>query len=143
MSSLSLKTFGNGDSTTSLDSPLQCLITPSVKKFFLVLNLNLPWWSSRLCPLVLSLIAWQKRPNPPATTSFHLVVEKDNIIPEPHLLQAKQPRLPWLLLMGLHLLDPSPAILMVTNDTDEIPSDSQAGVVWGSGWPQICLLLSP
>ena len=33
----------DGDSTTSLDSLFQCLTTLSVKKFFLISNLNLPW----------------------------------------------------------------------------------------------------
>jgi len=37
-----LNTSGDGDSATSLDSLFQCLTTPSVKKFFLISNLNLP-----------------------------------------------------------------------------------------------------
>lgn len=41
------------DSTTSLGSPVQCLITLSGKKLFLMANLNLPWHSLGLCPLVL------------------------------------------------------------------------------------------
>jgi len=37
-----LKTSGDGDFTTSLGSLFQCLTTLSVKKFFLISNLNLP-----------------------------------------------------------------------------------------------------
>lgn len=49
----------------------RCLITPPMKKFFLISNLNLPWHSLKLCSLVLSQIAWEKRLNPPpAPTSF-------------------------------------------------------------------------
>ncbi|XP_074403480.1 uncharacterized protein LOC113459733 [Zonotrichia albicollis] len=61
--SLSLNT-SRADTTTSLGSLLQCLITPSVKKLFLTPNLNLPWRSLRLCSLVLLLVAWEKRPTP-------------------------------------------------------------------------------
>lgn len=43
----------------------RCLITPPVKKFFLISNLNLPWHSLKLCSLVLSQIAWEKRLTPP------------------------------------------------------------------------------
>lgn len=39
----SFNTSRHGGSTTSLDSPFQYLITPSVKKFFLMSSLGLPW----------------------------------------------------------------------------------------------------
>jgi len=42
-----LNTSRDGDSTTSLGSLFQCLTTLSVKKFFLISNLNLPWHSLR------------------------------------------------------------------------------------------------
>ncbi|KAK4824091.1 hypothetical protein QYF61_010602 [Mycteria americana] len=54
----------DGDSTTSLGSLFQCLTTLSVKKFFLISNLNLPWHNLRPFPLVLSLVTWEKRPTP-------------------------------------------------------------------------------
>jgi len=40
------------------------LITLSVKKFFLVSNLNLPWCSLRMLPLISSLATWEKRLTP-------------------------------------------------------------------------------
>ncbi|XP_053798536.1 transcription termination factor 2, mitochondrial [Vidua chalybeata] len=48
---------------TSLGSSFQCSITLSVKKCLLMSNLNLPLCSLRLCPLVLSQLAWQTRPH--------------------------------------------------------------------------------
>ncbi|RMC14746.1 hypothetical protein DUI87_06920 [Hirundo rustica rustica] len=53
----------DGDSTTSLGSPFQCLTTLSVKKFFLMPNMNLLWRSLRPCPHILLLAAWEKRPS--------------------------------------------------------------------------------
>ena len=38
-----LNTPRDGDSTTTLGSPFQCLTTLSIKKFFLISSLNLPW----------------------------------------------------------------------------------------------------
>lgn len=51
-----LNTFRGGDSTTSLGSLFQCLATSSVKKFFLIPSLNLPWHNLRPFPWVLSLV---------------------------------------------------------------------------------------
>jgi len=51
---LSLNTSQDSDSTISLGSLLQCLITVSEKKFFLISNLNLPW--SNLRPFLLVLL---------------------------------------------------------------------------------------
>lgn len=59
-SSPSLNTSRDCHSTTSLDSPFQCLITFSVKISLLMSNSNLLWHSLRLCPLVLWLVAWEK-----------------------------------------------------------------------------------
>ncbi|KAK4810503.1 hypothetical protein QYF61_004283 [Mycteria americana] len=56
--------YTDGDSTTSLGSLFQCLTTLSVKKFFLISNLNLPWHNLRPFPLILSLVTWEKRPTP-------------------------------------------------------------------------------
>jgi len=49
-----LITSRDGDSTTSLGSLFQCFTTLSVKKFFLISNLNLPWHNLRPFPLILS-----------------------------------------------------------------------------------------
>jgi len=57
-------TSRNGDSTTSLGSLFQCLTTLSVKKFSLISNLTLPWCNFRPLLLILSLVAWEKRPAP-------------------------------------------------------------------------------
>lgn len=51
--SVFLKHLQDSDSITSLGRPFQCLVTPSLKKFFLLANLNLPWHSLKLCSLVL------------------------------------------------------------------------------------------
>lgn len=79
--------------TNFLTIPFQCLITFSVKQFFLVSNLNYPCCSLRLCPL-LSLVAG-RRPTP-TCLHFLAVVESDKVIPEPLFLRAKCPRLPQL-----------------------------------------------
>ncbi|KAK4816126.1 LOW QUALITY PROTEIN: hypothetical protein QYF61_011362 [Mycteria americana] len=62
----------DGDSTTSLGSPVQCLTTPSVKKFFL-------------------LPGRRDRPHL-STASFQAVVESNEVSPQPPSLQAEQPQ---------------------------------------------------
>ena len=59
-----LNTCRDGDSTTSLGSPSQCLTTPYRKKCFLISNLNLPWHNLRPFPLILSPVSSEKRPTP-------------------------------------------------------------------------------
>ncbi|EMP34023.1 Methylmalonyl-CoA mutase, partial [Chelonia mydas] len=54
LSSLTLKTSKEGDSTTSLGNAFQCFTTLLVKKFFLISNLNLPHCNLRPLLLVLS-----------------------------------------------------------------------------------------
>lgn len=51
----------NGDSTAFLGSLFQCLITPSVKKFYLMSNPKLSWCNSKPSPAVLLLVSWEKR----------------------------------------------------------------------------------
>ncbi|KAK4832969.1 hypothetical protein QYF61_026795 [Mycteria americana] len=72
--SLSSKQARDGDSTTSLGSLFQCLTTLSVKKFFLISNLNLSLRNLRPFPLIVSLV----------------IVESDKVSPQPPFLQAKQ-----------------------------------------------------
>ncbi|KAK4826124.1 LOW QUALITY PROTEIN: hypothetical protein QYF61_005276 [Mycteria americana] len=99
-----LNTSRDGDSTTSLGSLFQCLITLSVKKNFLISSLNLPWRNLRPFPLVLSLVTWEKRPTPTSLQPpFHVVVESDEVSPQPPFLQAKQSQLPQPLLIRLLL----------------------------------------
>ncbi|KAK4831181.1 LOW QUALITY PROTEIN: hypothetical protein QYF61_015913 [Mycteria americana] len=88
----------DGDSTTSLGSLFQCLTTLSVKKFFLISSLNLPWHNLRPFPLVLSLVTWEKRPTPTSLQPLS-VVESDKVSPQPPFLQAKQPQFPQPLLL--------------------------------------------
>ncbi|KFW80123.1 Unconventional myosin-X, partial [Manacus vitellinus] len=47
-------------STSFLGSLFQCLTTLSMKKFFLMFNINLPWHSLGPFPGVLSLVTWEK-----------------------------------------------------------------------------------
>ncbi|KAK4820179.1 hypothetical protein QYF61_021451, partial [Mycteria americana] len=51
-----LNTSRDGDSTTSLGSLFQCLITLSVKKNFLISSLNLPWRNLRPFPLPVPML---------------------------------------------------------------------------------------
>jgi len=58
----------DGYSTTSLGSLFQCLTTLSVKKCFLISNLNLPWHNLRPFPLIhdpvcLERIKWRNVPS--------------------------------------------------------------------------------
>ncbi|KAK4824318.1 LOW QUALITY PROTEIN: hypothetical protein QYF61_013593 [Mycteria americana] len=91
-----------GDSTTSLGSLFQCLTTLSVKKFFLIPNLSLPWCNLRPFPLILSLVTWE-RDRPPPLYNLLSVVESNKVSPQPPFLQAKQSQLPQLLLIRLLL----------------------------------------
>jgi len=59
-----LNTSRDSDSTTTLGSPFQCFTTLSVKKCFLISNLNLPWHNLRPFPLILSPVSSEKRPTP-------------------------------------------------------------------------------
>lgn len=54
--------ISDGDCTASPGSPSQYLTTLSVEKFLLVSNLDPHRHSLRQCPLVLSLVAREKRP---------------------------------------------------------------------------------
>jgi len=47
-------TSRDSDSPSSLGSPFYYLTTPSEKKFFLISNLNVPWYNLRPLPLVLN-----------------------------------------------------------------------------------------
>ena len=88
MSTHLLNTSTDGDSTTSLGSLFQHVITLSVKKFFLISNLNKPLTVSS-CPVTCYL---GKETNTHlATTSFHIVVESNKVSPQPSFLQTKQP----------------------------------------------------
>lgn len=57
-----LNTCRNGNLTISLGSLFQSLTALSVKKFFIISNLNLTWWNVRQFALILSLVIWERRP---------------------------------------------------------------------------------
>ncbi|KAK4813337.1 hypothetical protein QYF61_026500 [Mycteria americana] len=93
----SFKHLQGCDST--LGSLYQCLATLSVKKFFLISNLNLPWRNLRPFSLVLSR-------HPP---HYNLLSGSNKVSPQPPFLQAKQPQFPQplpisLVLQTLHQL---------------------------------------
>ena len=93
-----LNTSKDGDSTTSLGSLFQCLTTLSVKKCFLISNLNLPWHNLRPFPLILSPV---RRDQPHFTVStFQILEESNKVSPQPPFPQTKQPQFPHPLLIG-------------------------------------------
>ncbi|KAK4824710.1 LOW QUALITY PROTEIN: hypothetical protein QYF61_017936 [Mycteria americana] len=93
-----LNTSRDGDSTTSLGSLFQCLITLSVKKNFLISSLNLPWCNLR--PFLLSYhLLHGRRDRPPPLYNLLSVVESNKVSPQPPFLQAKQSQLPQPLLI--------------------------------------------
>ena len=82
----------------------QCLTTLSVKVFFLMSSLNLPWRNSRPLPLILFTSYLGEETNTClATPSFQAVVESDKVSPQPPLPQTKQPQFPQMLLIRLVL----------------------------------------
>ena len=56
-----LNTSRDGDSSTSLGSPFQCLTTLSKKDFFLISNLNFPWWNLSLFSVALLPISQREK----------------------------------------------------------------------------------
>lgn len=78
---------------TSMGSMFQCLTNTSVKKFFLIPNLNIYWCILRPLPIALLLAAWDKKLIlTPA--SFQGAAEGNKFSPETPFLQAKQAQLP-------------------------------------------------
>jgi len=72
-----------GASTASLSNLCQCLITLIVKNFFLISSLNLPSFSFKPLPLLLSLHALVKSLSPMCLQVFnYFKAQKFNIIPE-------------------------------------------------------------
>jgi len=61
LSNLVLNVSRDGASTTSLGNPFQCFTTLTVKNFFLISSPNLPCFSLKPLPLVLSLLSLLKR----------------------------------------------------------------------------------
>ncbi|KAK4825361.1 hypothetical protein QYF61_026880 [Mycteria americana] len=85
----------NGASTTSLGNLFQCFITLTVRNFFLTSSLNLPSFSLKPLPLVLS--EW---------VLLKILEGFNKVSPQPSLLQAEQPQLSQPVLVG-EVLQPS------------------------------------
>jgi len=98
---LFLKTFRNGEPTTSLGTPVQCLSRLSEKKFFILFNLNLPLYNLRPFLLVLSLLPGKRGWHPPSYNLRSRTCRE--VSPEPLLFQARQSQFPQLLLARLML----------------------------------------
>ncbi|KAK4825513.1 hypothetical protein QYF61_000026, partial [Mycteria americana] len=88
-SNLALNTSREGVSTTFLGNLFQCRTTLTVKNFFLISNLNLPSFSLKLLPLILSLRSLTK-----------ILEGCYRVSLEPSLLQAKQSQLSQPVLLG-------------------------------------------
>lgn len=54
----------DGDSTMTLGSLFQCLITLPMKNLLLISVFNLPWYNLRTFCLILSLVTWDKTSTP-------------------------------------------------------------------------------
>ena len=75
LSNLALNTSREGASTASLGNLFQCLASLIVKNFFLIPNLNLPSFSLKPIPLVLSLHALVKSSSPAFLIHVHSVLK--------------------------------------------------------------------
>lgn len=92
-SNLSLNSPRDGESTTSLGNPFQCLTTLSEKKCLLISSLNLAQLKAiPSCPIT-GYLGEDTNPQLP-TPSFQVVVESNKVSPELPLLQTKQPQFP-------------------------------------------------
>lgn len=65
-----LNTSRNGDPTTSLGNPSQCLTALLEKQSFLIPNRNLPWHNLRPSPLILLLLPGRRDQPPLCYTLF-------------------------------------------------------------------------
>lgn len=84
----------DNDPTTSLGNLSQCLTPLTLKNYFLVSSLNLPPQAMTIpsCPFIVGMI---KETGLHLTkTSFQVVVETDEVSPEPPLLETKHTLLP-------------------------------------------------
>lgn len=84
MSRLPLNTSRDRDSTASVGSPFQCLITRFVNKLLQMSNWNLLRNILRLGPLVLLLTAWEKRLIPTSLTPTFAAKSANELRPPMH-----------------------------------------------------------
>lgn len=103
MSSHSLNTVRDGDFTPSLDSLFQCLTNPSTEKFFLMSYPDLHWQSLMLCPLILLLFTYEKKPTPtlllPPFRQLQRACPRLNFTPP--FLASPPPLPPWAVQRGM------------------------------------------
>ena len=92
-SNLALNTAREGAATASLGNLGQCFTTLMVKNFFLISNLNLPSFSSKPSPLVLSLHPLVRSPSPALSQAPSGTGSCSKVSPQPSLLQGDQPQL--------------------------------------------------
>lgn len=79
----------DGDFTSPLGKLFQCFKILSIEKFFLLLNLNLPWCTLRTFLLILSLSTWEKRLTP-TNSLLSGSNRSDKVSLQPPLFQPKQ-----------------------------------------------------
>ena len=85
-----LNTSRDGDSTTSLGSLFQCLITLSVKKFFLISNLNFPWRREGQSIQLCSLWVWVMRIGTGQHTSLEVPVGAHSVHAQRKAMSVQQ-----------------------------------------------------
>jgi len=88
-SNLALNTSREGASTAFLGNLFQCLTTLRVKNLFPISNLNLPSFSLKPLPLVLSLHVLVKVPLQLSCRALQVLEGCDKVSPEPCILKAE------------------------------------------------------
>ena len=86
-----LNTSREGAATASLGNLCQCFTTLTVKNFFLISNLNLPSFSLKLFPLVLSLHTLWKVPLHPSCRPLQVLEGCSKVSQSLHVLCSLQP----------------------------------------------------
>jgi len=92
-----LNTSRDGGLTTSLGSLFQCLTTLSVKKFFQISNLNLPWRNLRPFPLILSPVTSETNPALTVAVCCHPSCSQpqDSVAAGSDAQSSARPLAPW------------------------------------------------
>ena len=101
----------DSDSTTSLGSPFQHLVTLSEKKFFLTSNLKLPWHNLR--PFSIASYMEEEFNPPPHCNFLSESCREWRVSPEPPLLPTEQSQLPQLLPIRLVLQTPHSSVAIL------------------------------
>jgi len=99
-SNLTSNTSREGASTAAVGNLFQCLTTLRIKNFFIICDLNLPYFSLQPFPLVLSLHALVKSLSSLLVGPLQVLEGCNKASLQPSLLQAEQPQLPQPFLTG-------------------------------------------